>query len=95
MTKNVLKHELDGLIETAQVIVQLDRMIADLEEDAENRKDFIIEFETLMNDFQRRCFRIVPLVKKQIKTNPEYKDLLGKLKDCIKVLGVEQSKISM
>lgn len=95
MIKNVLKHELDGLIETAQVIVQLDRMISELEEDAENRKEFIIEFETLMNDFQRRCFRIVPLVKRQIKTNPEYKDLLVKLKDCIKVLGLEQSKVSV
>lgn len=86
MTKAQFNKEMDDLVVVCVAVMDKYQQLLACDDNEEAGKVAIEEFKTAIANFQRKCFRLTPEIKRLSKEEPEYNVLLEKLIETIKLL---------
>lgn len=86
MTKVQFNKEMDDLVDVCTAVMVKYQELLACDDNEEAGKVALEEFQTAIANFQRKCFRLTPEIKRLSKEQPEYTVLLEKLIETIKLL---------
>ncbi len=86
MTQAEFNHELDILCDICQKVFKAQKEFNEVKNNIKLAKIKYAELDKEIGNFQRQCFKLVPIVKKNLHVAPEYGVLLEKLKESIILL---------